>query len=200
MSKKNDLVSMGKQLAFLLRHDQEALGKGLIDRHGWRSVDELCKNHGYTKEMIEEIVKTNEKKRYEFNDEYNHSKIRARQGHSINVDVELTEVEVVPEYLFHGTSSKWVDKIMSEGLKKMSRQHVHLSNSYATAVENGKRHVHGDDKIAVILVHTSAMMEDGIKIYKSNNNVYLVDYVDPKYIAEVSYDGCFSTPLCGSGG
>lgn len=198
MSNKKELTSKGKELAFLLRHDKDALEKGLIDPYGWRTTEELCRDHGFTKELLDEIVKTNEKQRYEWENDWK-EKIRARQGHSINVDVGLKVVQRPPEYLFHGTSDKWLSKIMSEGIKKMSRQHVHLSNSYETAVETGRRHVHEDYKVVVLLVNTDAMWQDGIEILESNNGVYLTDYVDPKYIEEYSYDGCFSTPLNGAG-
>ena len=199
MRSKRELTTKGKELAFLLRHDKDALERGLIDPYGWRETEELCRDHGFTEELLDEIVQTNEKQRYEWEDDFK-ERIRARQGHSINVDVGLKVVQRPPEYLFHGTSDKWLSKIMSEGLKKMSRQHVHLSNSYATAVETGKRHVHDDNyRVVVLLIHTDAMWEDGIEILESNNGVYLTDYVDPKYIVEYSYDGCFSTPLNGAG-
>lgn len=198
MSSKRELVEKGKELAFLLRHDKEALEKGIIDPYGWRTTEELCRDHGFTEEMLDEIVQTNEKQRYEWEDDWK-KKIRARQGHSIKVDVGLRVVQRPPEYLFHGTSDKWLSRIMEEGIKKMTRQHVHLSDNYHTAVETGKRHVHGDYKVVVLLIHTDAMWQDGIQILMSNNGVYLTDYVDPKYIVEYSYDGCFSTPLCGAG-
>lgn len=197
MTSKKTLETKGKELAFLLRHDQKALDRGLIDRFGWRSAEELCRDHGFTEELLDEIVKTNEKQRYEWEDDQK-EKIRARQGHSINVDVGLKVVQRPPEYLFHGTSDKSLDKIMEEGIKKMSRQHVHLSGSYRTAVETGKRHVHDGHRVVVLLVNTDAMWQDGVEIFMSNNGVYLTDYVDPKYIVECSYDGCFDTPLNGS--
>ena len=79
----NDIIRKGKRLAFLLRHDEEYQ----FDEHGWREVSDLIANHGYTMELLDEIVETNNKKRYEFSEDK--TKIRARQGHSINVDVEL---------------------------------------------------------------------------------------------------------------
>jgi len=175
------LVRLGKHLAFLLRHDQEALDQGLIDGNGWRMIDELCERQGYTRELIEEIVKTNEKRRYEYNDDK--SKIRARQGHSINVDVELKEEEP-PSYLMHGTSEKILETILKEGIKKMSRQYVHLSDDADTAVKVGRRHAHSG-KVVVFVISAKAMWyKDGIKFYKSNNGVWLTDYVDPKYIID----------------
>lgn len=79
----NDIIRKGKRLAFLLRHDEGYQ----FDEHGWREVSDLIANHGYTMELLDEIVETNNKKRYEYSEDK--TKIRARQGHSINVDVEL---------------------------------------------------------------------------------------------------------------
>ena len=81
----NDIIRKSKRLAFLLRHDEEYQ----FDEHGWRDVSDLIANHGYTMELLDEIVEKNIKKRYEYSEDK--SKIRARQGHSINVDVELKE-------------------------------------------------------------------------------------------------------------
>lgn len=177
----NKLVKMGKQLAFLLRHDQDAFDHGLIDGNGWRDIDELCDKQGYTRELLDEIVETNEKKRYEYN--VDKTKIRARQGHSIKVDVELKEA-VPPSFLLHGTSERFLESIMKEGIKKMSRQHVHLSDDGETAIQVGKRHAH-EGKVVVFLIAARDMYyKDGIKFYKSNNGVWLTDYVDPKYIID----------------
>jgi putative RNA 2'-phosphotransferase len=159
------------ELAFLLRHDKNYK----FDEHGWREVDDLLKNHGYTLDMLEDIVENNEKKRYEFSEDKR--LIRARQGHSINVDVELEEC-IPPEFLFHGTSEDVIDKILEEGIKKQSRLYVHLSDEPGIAKKVGDRH----GKSAVLVVESGKMSKDGIKFYLSRNNVWLTDYVDPKYI------------------
>lgn len=160
------------ELAYLLRHDKE-YG---FDKHGWREVDDLIKNHGYTKEMLEDIVETNSKKRYEFSED--RKRIRARQGHSVNVDVELEE-KLPPDILYHGTVESVVPSIKKEGIKKQSRLHVHLSADVATAVTVGARR---NGKNVVLSVDTKKMREDGIKFYQSRNGVWLTDYVDPKYL------------------
>lgn len=175
MNKKELLTIKGKELAFLLRHDKEALDNGLIDCKGWRNVSELVSDKGYSIDLIEEIVETNNKKRYEFNED--HTKIRARQGHSINVDVGLTET-TPPEVLYHGTSSGAVESIKAEGINKGSRLYVHLSKDKDTARNVGLRH--GTPHILVI--DTKKMYEDGVKFYLSNNGVWLTEFVDPKYI------------------
>ena len=175
MNKKEVLITKGKELAFLLRHDKEAFDNGLINQNGWRNVSELVSDKGYSVDLIEEIVATNNKKRYEFNED--HTKIRARQGHSINVDVGLTETEP-PEVLYHGTSNDVIDSIMREGIKRGTRLYVHLSKDKETATSVGLRH-----GIPVLLtIDAKKMYEDGVKFYLSNNGVWLTEFVDAKYI------------------
>ena len=169
----DDIIRKGKRLAFLLRHDEEYE----FDEHGWREVSDLIANHGYTMELLDEIVETNNKKRYEYSEDK--TKIRARQGHSINVDVELKET-TPPGILYHGTAETTVPAIMKEGIKKGSRLHVHLSQTEETAVNVGKRH----GKPAVLRINAKQMSEDGIKFYLSNNGVWLTDFVSLKYIID----------------
>lgn len=179
MSYEKDLVNKGKHLAFLLRHDKDAFNAGLIDNNGWRDVKELCREHGYTAKMLDDIVETNNKKRYEFSNDKR--KIRARQGHSITVDVELTEA-IPPKMLYHGTSIKtYYDHIIKEGLKPMSRLHVHLSSDIETAKTVGARHG-GSQNVVVLRVDTKAMSEDGFKFYQSNNGVWLTEHVPVDYL------------------
>ena len=174
---EKEVIKMGKHLAFLLRHDKEAFNEGLIDKNGWRSIKELISNKGYSKELLDEIVETNNKKRYEYND--NKTKIRARQGHSINVDVELKE-ELPPSILYHGTSTKFLDSIYKQGILKGTRLYVHLSQDEETAIKVGSRH----GNPFVLKINSEQMYKDGIKFYLSNNNVWLTDFVDKKYFIE----------------
>ena len=160
-----------KELAYLLRHDTSYK----FDAHGWREVRDLINNHGYTMELLQDIVENNNKKRYEFSNDYKY--IRARQGHSVQVDVELEE-KTPPKMLYHGTSADAVPSIMKEGIKKQSRLYVHLSETVDTATNVGARH----GKAKVLIIDTEAMCNDGIKFYLSHNNVWLTDYVSPKYI------------------
>lgn len=173
-----EVINKGKHLAFLLRHDKDAFDNGVIDKHGWREIKELVKNQGYTKELIDEIVNTNNKQRYEYND--SKTKIRARQGHSINVDVELTEA-TPPPILYHGTSTKFLESIYKQGIVKGGRLYVHLSKDEETALKVGSRH----GKPFVLAINAEQMTNDGIKFYLSNNGVWLTDYVDSKYIIKV---------------
>lgn len=166
---------MGKQLSFLLRHDSKAFSNGLIDKHGWRKVSELVKDHNYTKDLLDDIVKTNNKQRYEYNED--ETLIRARQGHSIKVDVNLSEI-TPPDILYHGTATRFLDSILEKGIVKGNRLHVHLSKDEETATTVGARH----GKPYVLKIDAKKMHEDGIKFYLSNNNVWLTDFVDVKYI------------------
>ena len=160
-----------RKLAYLLRHDR----KGNFDQNGWRDVDELIRNYGFTMEELTAIVNLNNKKRFEFSEGC--TRIRARQGHSVPVDVELHEM-LPPDVLYHGTAQQNVESILKEGLKKGNRLHVHLSADPVVAESVGKRH-----GLPVILkVNTKDMREAGTVFYFSRNGVWLTDYVDPQYI------------------
>lgn len=168
---KTTMIEKGKKLSYLLRHDKDYN----FDEHGWRKVSDLVNNHGYTIEEIDELVETNDKKRYEYNEDK--TKIRARQGHSVNVDVELKEAQP-PKTLYHGTSTRFLSSILREGILKMSRLYVHLSDNVETAIKVGKRH----GNHIVLTINAEQMAKDGCKFWLSNNNVWLTEYVDPKYI------------------
>ena len=167
-------------MSWLLRHDSESFNRGLIDENGWRGVDELIKGHGFTQVLLQEIVATNNKQRYEFNSDK--TKIRARQGHSIPVDVELKEATDITKnrpFLWHGTSDRFIEKIKAQGLVPGSRLYVHLSGDKDTAYKVGQRH---GGRTVVICINAYQMILDGKKIYISNNGVYNVDKVEPKYL------------------
>jgi putative RNA 2'-phosphotransferase len=161
----------GIELAYLLRHDKNYQ----FDEHGYRDVDDLIKNHGYTFEEIQHIVDTNNKKRFEFNEDK--TKIRARQGHSVNVDVELTKA-TLPDILYHGTALKFIPNIKQIGITSQQRLYVHLSNNINTALSVAKRH----GSPVVLKINCKAMVKDGIDFYLSNNGVWLTKVVDPQYI------------------
>lgn len=166
-----DITNKSRKLAYLLRHDKEYV----FDEHGYRDVDDLIKNHSFTMSMLETIVRENNKKRFEFNDDK--TKIRACQGHSVKVDVELKEA-TPPDILYHGTVEKYLDSIRDIGLQKGTRLHVHLSKDIATAIAVGRRH----GEPVVLAVDSKSMVQDGFKFYLSNNGVWLVDNVPVIYI------------------
>ena len=172
------LIETSRFLSFILRHKPEAVGITL-DEHGWANVDELIaavnKTRNLTMDMLEEIVKSDDKMRYSFNEDK--TLIRANQGHSIPVDVELKEV-LPPLILYHGTAEKYVESIDSIGLVPKSRLYVHLSSDYDTAVKVGSRH----GEVVVYTVDTAKMLNDGHIFYISENGVWLTKAVPPQYL------------------
>ena len=173
-----NLTKTSKYISLILRHKPETIGIS-IDEHGWANVKELIdgvnKTHRLDMKLLEEIVETDEKQRYSFNEDK--TLIRANQGHSINVDVELEEV-VPPEFLWHGTGDKYVESIRETGIIAKSRLYVHLSDSYGTAIQVGARH----GKPIVFCVKSKEMYDDGYKFYKSKNGVWLTKFVPVEYL------------------
>ena len=177
MSEK--LVKLGRFISLVLRHSPETIGIKL-DKNGWANVEELLNLMNKNGKKIDintlnEIVETNNKKRYEFSDDF--KKIRACQGHSISVDLEL-EQAVPPEFLYHGTAVKNIESIKVTGIKKVDRQYVHLSADYDTAYNVGKRH----GKPYIIKVLSGKMDKDGKKFYISKNKVWLSENISPEYL------------------
>ncbi len=178
-----DNVSISKKLSLVLRHKPEVIGIEL-DSNGWADVDILIENFNkkfkaeLTMEKLEEIVRTNDKKRYSFIEDK--TKIRANQGHSINVDVELKQA-VPPEILYHGTALRFADSIEKNGILKMNRLYVHLSLDEATALKVGIRH----GKPVIFKVKAGEMYRAGHIFYLSENNVWLTDSVSPQYIERI---------------
>ena len=176
----NNTQQFSKLLSLILRHKPEAVGITL-DPHGWADVDELIFKMNQTgrfaldKALLEEIVRTDNKQRYAFNED--HSRIRANQGHSIQVDVELEE-KIPPEILYHGTGEKSVASILQQGLLPQSRLYVHLSPTPEVARQVGSRH----GKPVVFQVDAGKMSADGIPFYLSKNDVWLVKEIPPQYL------------------
>lgn len=173
-----NLTKVSRYISLILRHKPEEAGISL-DEHGWANVEELIK--GISKEypinfdVLEEIVRTDDKQRYSFNED--RTLIRANQGHSIPVDVELEEVEP-PKYLYHGTGVKYMDSIWKDGLIPKSRLYVHLSSDIPTAMDVGKRH----GKPVIYRVRAKAMHDQGFKFYKSKNGVWLIKGVPTEFL------------------
>lgn len=171
-------TKISKLMSLVLRHKPESIGIKL-DNNGWANVDELIVNinrMGYQIDfnLLNEIVETNDKQRFSFSEDK--SRIRANQGHSVNVDVEL-EAATPPDILYHGTSTRFLDSILEKGLTKQSRNHVHLSSDEATALAVGRRH----GTPTLLKIDAKTMVEDGIMFYKSKNGVWLTETVSSKY-------------------
>lgn len=174
---EKDLQKISKYLSFILRHSPESIGLNL-DQNGWGEIDHIIENtksFQLTRSMIEVVVETNDKQRFSISS--CGGNIRANQGHSVNVDLELEPIEP-PEVLLHGTAARFVESVMELGLNKQKRHHVHLSESADVAKVVGSRY----GEPVVLRVNAKAMIKDGFLFYKSSNNVWLVESVPPKYI------------------
>jgi len=172
----------GKFLALLLRHKPEVLNLDM-DENGYVSVEELIekasKEYELNRDILDEIVITDNKQRFSYNGDK--SKIRASQGHSVNVDVNLKE-ETPPDILFHGTSERFKESILEKGLLPMTRLYVHLSKDKDTAYNVGKRH---GLPVIIYEVDCAQMVKDGYKFYLSDNKVWLTKEVPYKYLKEI---------------
>lgn len=173
------LVKISKYLSKHLRHKPDRLGIKLA-LGGWVAVDELlsaCAKNFFpiSRNELNEVVEKNDKKRFSFDS--TGTLIRANQGHSVEVDLQL-ESAVPPDVLYHGTGHGAVKLIMQHGLNKMSRHHVHLSQDIETAIKVGARH----GKPVVFVVDAAAMYSSGYTFYCSDNGVWLVDCVPPEYL------------------
>lgn len=172
------LIETSRFISLILRHKPETIGITL-DEHGWANIDELISgvNTRYPLDIttLEEIVRTDDKQRYSFNED--RTLIRANQGHSISVDVELEET-APPQFLWHGTGEKYTQSIEAQGLLPKSRLYVHLSGDEATALKVGARH----GKPVIYRVLSGAMYRDGFKFYRSVNGVWLTKAVRPIYL------------------
>ena len=169
---------VSKYMSLILRHHPETIGISL-DEHGWADVEELiagiARTNEFSREILEEIVRTDAKQRYAFNADK--TKIRASQGHSIPVDLELKAVEP-PEMLWHGTAEKYVASIEQMGLRPGSRRYVHLSRDRETARTVGSRH----GRPVIYRVKSGEMYRKGFRFYCSENGVWLTILVPPEYL------------------
>lgn len=176
---KQDNKETSKYISLILRHKPEVIGITL-DEHGWANVDELIegvsRTHKLDMAILEQIVAEDEKQRYSFNEDK--TLIRANQGHSIPVDVELEEQQP-PEILYHGTGEKYVASIDVQGLIPKSRLYVHLSRDEETANKVGSRH----GKPVIYKVNSGDMYRDGYKFFCSVNGVWLTNEVPVKYLS-----------------
>lgn len=179
MINETENKKISKFLSFVLRHKPESIGL-ILDANGWAETADLLEKmkantFEVTAEMLNHIVATNSKQRFSFNE--TKTKIRASQGHSINVELNLKET-TPPQYLYHGTGEKYVTSILLTGLEKRNRQQVHLSKDIETALQVGQRH----GKPKVFIIEAAKMSSEGFLFYLSNNAVWLIDHVPVKYL------------------
>lgn len=178
--------SLSKFLSLVLRHDPGAIGITL-DQNGWVSVEKLLDalaTHGkpLARADLESLVATSDKRRFALNP--NRSMIRANQGHSVQVDLALPPT-IPPDVLFHGTVERHVPSIRAHGLLKGKRHHVHLSATRELAVIVGKRR----GEPYVLEVDARGMVAAGLVFYRSENGVWLTDYVPARFLSDVSKAG-----------
>lgn len=182
-ARSDRIKSTSKFISLILRHKPEAIGITL-DEHGWADVRELIESinqsegHTLDMEILEEIVRTDEKQRYSFNED--HTLIRANQGHSISVDVELEE-KTPPDILWHGTGEKYVASIDAQGLLPKSRLYVHLSSDKETARKVGSRH----GRPVIYEIDCQQMSADGYRFFESANHVWLTKEVPVRYLRKL---------------
>ena len=173
---------MSRRLSYVLRHAPDSVGVAM-DEAGWVRVDDLLqglRHHrlALTREELAEIVSTSDKQRFSF--DAAGERIRANQGHSIPVDLELT-ARPPPPVLFHGTVASALPAIRSQGLTPRGRHHVHLSADVDTARAVGGRR----GRPVILRVDAAAMADEGAVFYCSANGVWLVDAVPPRFLAEL---------------
>ena len=177
---KQRSIRISKFLSLVLRHDPSAAGITL-DAEGWVNVHELltgASNHGvsFTLAELEEVVRTSDKQRFALS--VDKQRIRANQGHSVNVDLRLVP-ETPPAVLYHGTVERFVSSIMTSGLEKRARHHVHLSPDLATATKVGSRR----GQPVILKIAAANMHAAGFQFFRSANGVWLTDQVPPEYIS-----------------
>ena len=180
MDMTQDLAKVSKFMSLVLRHKPEEVGL-VLDGQGWASIDELIDKAGkhglaLTREVIARVVETSDKQRFAL--DQSGQRIRANQGHSVDIDLGLVPSEP-PPVLFHGTGDKSVAAIRVEGLKPGQRQHVHLSPDEDTAIRVGRRH----GRPAVLRVAAGRMRESGHVFFLSTNGVWLTEAVPIEFIA-----------------
>jgi len=177
-----NLEQKGRLVVKHLRHDPHSLGFNSLLTGGYLPVDSLLnsiwkyKGVRITRDELNEIVETNNKQRLSY--DTTGTLIRANQGHSIPVDLQLTP-ETPPAVLYHGTDEKYVDSINETGIYKSSRHAVHLSEDVHTAGKVGARH---SGNPYVLGVDAEQMYKDGYLFYKSENGVWLTDFVPQGYL------------------
>ena len=176
---QNDLIHTSKFLSLVLRHEPQSIGLRL-DPEGWADMGELIACAGkhrmqLTRELIEKVVRTSDKKRFALSPDG--LKIRANQGHSVQVDLKL-EPRTPPEILYHGTATRFIDSIKEKGLISGERQHVHLSPDEKTALKVGQRH----GKPVILKVKAGELQRAGGVFYCSENGVWLTEKVAPVYL------------------
>jgi putative RNA 2'-phosphotransferase len=174
-----NLTQLSKFLSLVLRHKPESINL-MLDQQGWAFVDELIVSSNaagmrFSREDLMHVVDTSEKKRFSLSEDG--QRIRAAQGHSVIVALGLTPQEP-PRILYHGTATRFMESILSEGLRPQARQQVHLSSDEATAHQVGQRH----GKPLIFKVDSLRMHEANFQFFLADNGVWLTDHVPSVFL------------------
>lgn len=173
-----DSKKISQFLSLVLRHRPEEIGLSL-DLNGWADMEQLISCAGQAgvsldRQMLMTLVQNSDKKRFALSEDQ--TRIRARQGHSIPVVLELLP-QTPPPILYHGTATRFLASILAEGLSKMQRHHVHLSANPETALEVGARY----GKPVLLTIAAQRMWPEHL-FYQSENGVWLVEHVPAAYL------------------
>lgn len=173
-------VQASKFLSLLLRHDPAEIGL-VLSPDGWARVSDLVeltqgRRVQFSRESLAEVVRGNDKQRFELSADGEF--VRARQGHSIEVDLGF-EPQRPPDVLYHGTALRFLDSIFASGLQKQARQHVHLSHDPGTALKVGQRH----GSPLVLRVDARGLHAEGSPFFLSSNGVWLTDSVPVRFLS-----------------
>ncbi len=176
---EKETKKISKFLSLVLRHKPEKIGITL-DAQGWTSIEGIIEasNLKLDLEKIVEVVKLNNKQRFSISEDG--ERIRANQGHSVDVDLELNAC-APPEKLFHGTAIRFIDSILKTGLASKNRNHVHLSADVETAAAVGRRH----GKLVMLEINAALMNDEGHAFFLSENGVWLCKHVPPSFINQI---------------
>jgi putative RNA 2'-phosphotransferase len=173
----SDPTGTSRFLAYVLRHNPAAIGASL-DEAGWISIDTLlaaAAEHGHriSRDALIQLTNSPGKRRFEIRK----NKIRAAQGHSIPIDLQLSPCQP-PARLYHGTVERYLPQIMADGLKPGQRNHVHLSPDPATAATVGARR----GRPVILVIDAAGMHNQGHQFYRASNGVWLTTHVPPQWI------------------
>jgi putative RNA 2'-phosphotransferase len=177
-------LKISKAISLYLRHNPQGL-KIKLDLDGWTDLDEFCNKislkfrYEVTPSLIEELMNNSPKKRFEIN--LDKKIIRARYGHSVEISPSY-ELLTSPVALYHGTASTNKESILSNGLAPKTRLYVHASSDIELAILTAKR---WSSEIVIFTINTKKMLLDGVKIYIAGEGIYLIKYVDSKYLTIV---------------
>ncbi len=176
---QKQLDKVSKFLSFVLRHKPDAVNLKL-DAQGWAEIAVLIEKASskipLTVELIKQVIATNDKQRFSLSEDG--QRIRADQGHSIKVDLDLTP-KTPPPILYHGTATRFLSSILEKGLQPGQRHHVHLSTDVETATAVGQRY----GKPIVLQISAENMYQQGFSFYLSENNVWLTDSVPTNFLS-----------------